>query len=100
MKIYDLSQNKVVQFPDYIARIKLRSKHISKGGFYCTVQDIEKYVSVPPVVKSSEEIQPGIAPKKEVTWETVAVGAEIAQPEMQFPEEVPEVRKRRKRKTE
>lgn len=51
MKIYDLSKNRIVQFPDYIAKIKLRRKHIRQGGIYCTVSEIEQFVSTPPVSK-------------------------------------------------
>ena len=60
MKLYDLSKNRIVQFPDYIAKLKLRRKHISQGGIYCTVAEISKYVSTPPVSKE-ETTQPSSA---------------------------------------
>lgn len=84
MKIYDLSKNRIVQFPDYIAKIKLRRKHIRQGGIYCTVSEIEQFVSTPPV----SQVAAPVSKVEPVDTRPVEepVSEEFAQPDLTVPD--------------
>jgi anionic cell wall polymer biosynthesis LytR-Cps2A-Psr (LCP) family protein len=46
--LFDVPDNKYVEFPEWNAKHRLQYNHFSKGGRYMTVDEVQKNIQVPP----------------------------------------------------
>jgi hypothetical protein len=59
MKLYNSRNNRVNDFPDHIANLRLTHNHVKNGGIYCLDSEISNYFDLKP----SEEAKPEATPE-------------------------------------